>query len=54
MNNRKGRSKTCDCAHTRGGGSPRFSINYGTRNVFVYLGSCPSFTDANRAAAGQN
>src|SRR5438552_1865117 len=26
-----------------GGGSPRFQINFGTKNVFVYLGPSPSF-----------
>lgn len=27
-----------------GGGSPRFQINFGTKNVFVYLGPSPTFT----------
>jgi hypothetical protein len=27
-----------------GGGSPRFQINFGTQNVFVYLGPSPTFT----------
>jgi hypothetical protein len=27
-----------------GGGSPRFQINFGSQNVFVYLGPAPSFT----------
>lgn len=27
-----------------GGGSPRFQINFGSQNVFVYLGPSPTFT----------
>jgi len=27
-----------------GGGSPRFQINFGTQNAFVYLGPSPTFT----------
>ncbi len=38
--------QTGDC----GGGSPRFQVNVGGHNVFVYLGPSPSFTGCAAAA----